>query len=329
MPRDRIAEVGRATRYLIAQAGSARLTVADHRALLGVLATTASWSRLADDVSLSQVVAACGADRSDVRRSLRRLTELGLIEHVPGVAATKGQKGRPGRLALLPAPHNWVDPLDPGWAGRGSPDPRTADQGSPDPQGGGGGTPRVGVPGPPTEEFPEEFSEKTPPAPAPADTPTPACEQAKAGGADQSELSNRWDAIRPSGALGRRMTAALETDGKARSQMTEALTAATRAGLRDSELRRLHDKPTPLDAEGVRFPIAAFAKRISAAASQAAAKAAERAERQAQVAHLQFVDPPARELSDQTRSRVALSQRLRRELGLVNAAHLADRKSVV
>jgi DNA-binding transcriptional ArsR family regulator len=72
------------------------LRQADRRLLDAVFAYTTTYSKLTDHVSVTQLAEAAGLSERQVRRSLRRLREVGVIEHVPG-------RGR-GRLTVVGVP---------------------------------------------------------------------------------------------------------------------------------------------------------------------------------------------------------------------------------
>jgi hypothetical protein len=72
------------------------LRVSDWRVLCAVFGLTTSYSRLRDAVSVALLVVASGLSERQVRRSLARLREAGVVVHVPG-------RGR-GRLTVVGVP---------------------------------------------------------------------------------------------------------------------------------------------------------------------------------------------------------------------------------
>lgn len=101
-------EVGVGGRVPYRQAGQAQrlasvranqtpgLRLADRRLLDAIFAYTTTYSKLADHVSVAQLAEAAGLSERQVRRSLTRMREAGVILHVPG-------RGR-GRLTVVGVP---------------------------------------------------------------------------------------------------------------------------------------------------------------------------------------------------------------------------------
>jgi hypothetical protein len=92
-----IVDVGPALRDTLARARGARLTTKDWRALAAIIDRTASWSRLEDRVTHHVLRELSGLDRSDLRKSLRRLAAKGVVGYEPGAG------WRFSRIALAPS----------------------------------------------------------------------------------------------------------------------------------------------------------------------------------------------------------------------------------
>jgi hypothetical protein len=77
------ATVGAAMRQAIARANGAELSPGLQRTLLAVLHLTASWSKLSDPVYVGEVAQLAGLGDRQTRKSLTRLSALGVIVWVP------------------------------------------------------------------------------------------------------------------------------------------------------------------------------------------------------------------------------------------------------
>ena len=267
--RDSYAEVGAALRHLVGRAARGSLRAREYRVLLAVIGHTASWSRLADTVSLGQLEDATGLDRRNIRRALGELHGHGLIDYQPG-DSPKGERRRVSMVAL-PAPPD-----------RGSTEPpvpgvqqapgRPNDRGSTEPQTGGQTGPRPGVHGapdrgssePPFREVPEEVSEK-PPEDAPARD-----QLADTNGHGEGEGRITWaKIIDPLPGSGRKR---LELDAPShRARLRAAFARADQAGCRPVDIKALLDRRSLDDNrlasvidEDVKHPAAALASRIDA-----------------------------------------------------------------
>ena len=97
--REHGAVVGPALRAAITRVNEAdpRLGAGELRVFMAVIARTASWSRLEDSVTHAVLAEIAGVDRETLRRALRRLSELGAIEYLPGAGK------RYSSIALPPA----------------------------------------------------------------------------------------------------------------------------------------------------------------------------------------------------------------------------------
>jgi hypothetical protein len=85
-PRENGAVIGAALREAIARANSTRpaLTSKEWRAFSAVIARSAAYGRLEDRVTHPVLLELSGLDRSDLRKALRRLDELGVIRYEAG-----------------------------------------------------------------------------------------------------------------------------------------------------------------------------------------------------------------------------------------------------
>jgi hypothetical protein len=83
-PRAHYSEAGAAMRQALARAGDAELSPADRRVLDAVLVATVSWSRLEDEVPLGELADVAGCSARQARRSLARLSALGIVVHRVG-----------------------------------------------------------------------------------------------------------------------------------------------------------------------------------------------------------------------------------------------------
>lgn len=90
-------DVKRAQRAAIDRALAADLTATDLRVLLALLKLMTLWDRLEDRVSNRQIQEATGiTDERRVRRSIKRLSDAGVVEREPGGSTPEG-----GRIASL------------------------------------------------------------------------------------------------------------------------------------------------------------------------------------------------------------------------------------
>jgi hypothetical protein len=85
-PRENGAVIGAALRQALERACSIKpaLTSKEWRALSAVVGRSASYGRLEDRVTHPVLLELSGLDRGDLRKALRRLAELGIIEYEAG-----------------------------------------------------------------------------------------------------------------------------------------------------------------------------------------------------------------------------------------------------
>jgi hypothetical protein len=96
-------DAGEAGRQAIVRALAAggELNGTDLRVLLAVIQLLTTYSKIVDDISNGQLRKATGMDERRVRRSLDRLTSVGVIGRIPGDSAPGGGR-RPSRITLRP-----------------------------------------------------------------------------------------------------------------------------------------------------------------------------------------------------------------------------------
>lgn len=161
--RDAIADVGRALRPVLDAAAATNLTPRQYRVLMAVIRFTAAYSKLSDEVSLSQLEDCTHLERRHLRRTLHELGALGLIDYEPG-ESPKGRRRKVSRVGLprlgadtIPrlqgaevVPLSDVDRGPTGTPTGGRPEPRP---------GAGSGAKQGAGSGPPSEELSEKVSE--------------------------------------------------------------------------------------------------------------------------------------------------------------------------
>jgi hypothetical protein len=104
--RDKHAEVGAAMRQAIQSANAARLSLGEHRTFEAVLALTAGFGRLWDEVYVGEVRDLTGptdetrVHEVSVRKNLRSLAGRGIIEWEPKRGTDARGKGFRSRLGL-------------------------------------------------------------------------------------------------------------------------------------------------------------------------------------------------------------------------------------
>lgn len=79
--------------------GDVRLTATQYRVLLYIIRKTYGWNKYSDFISVSAMARAIGKDRSNVRRAIRDLIQMGVLE-------VDQMSGRPSNISIN-SPSKW------------------------------------------------------------------------------------------------------------------------------------------------------------------------------------------------------------------------------